>query len=259
MTSLTDRWAASMSFGGAAENTVTTRARALRRLEKDRGDLLTLTRTDLLDWLAVYKHPSTRSTMLSYVRVFYAWCVDEGLLIESPALRLGKVKVPNGAPRPAEESDVVAMLRTAPPRTRMMAQLMVYGGLRCCEVARARPDHVVRRSDRWWLDIPHSKGGHHQAVPLPGWLAEEFRVFLSWDVSPQTVQRDVRRALKAAGSSATPHQLRHYYGTTALRQTQNLAKVQKMMRHASPATTARYTLVTGDELADVAEGLPRIA
>ena len=58
------------------------------------------------------------------------------------------------------------------------------------------------------------------------------------------------KALKAVGSTATPHMLRHY-GTSALQATQNLRKVRQMMRHASP-TTARYTLVTSDELAQAA-------
>lgn len=259
MTSLTDRWAASMSFGGAAENTVSTRLRALRRLERDRGDLLSLTRTDLLDWLAVYSHPSTRSTMLSYVRVFYAWALDEGLLTESPAAKLGKVKVPNGVPRPASHADVVRLLASASPRTRMFALLMLYAGLRCCEVAPARPSDVTWQGDSAWLDIPHSKGGHHQTVPLPAHVAREFEAFPEWRCTAQTVQRDVSKALKAAGSTATPHMLRHYYGTSALQATQNLRKVQQMMRHASPATTARYTLVTSDELAQAAEALPLIA
>ena len=62
-----------------------------------------------------------------------------------------------------------------------------------------------------------------------------------------------------AGSSATPHMLRHYYGTAALSATQNLRQVQEMMRHASPATTARYTAVASDELTRAAESLPQIA
>ena len=142
----------------------------------------------------------------------------------------------------------------------MFALLMAYGGLRCCEVAPAHPDHLSQRSDgHWWLDIPHSKGGHHQSVPLAEWVALEFLAFPPWHVTVQTVQRDVRQAFRDVDSPATPHQLRHYYGTTALHSTQNLAKVQKMMRHVSPATTARYTLVDSDELSAAAESLPRIA
>ena len=260
MTSPTQRWAAHMRFTGAAEGTVITRVRALRRLEREHGDLVNLTRADLIDFLAKYQHASTRSTNLSYVRCFYAWAVDEGIVAENPCLKLPSVKVPSGVPRPAPVEEVRAMLAAAPPRTRLFGLLMAFGGLRCCEVARVRREHLSRSADgRWWLEIPHSKGGHQQAVPLPEWVADEVLAAPGWTVTTQTVQRDVRQAFKAVGSTATPHQLRHYFGTSALNTTGDLRKVQQMMRHASPATTARYTLVASSELSAVAESLPRIA
>ena len=259
MTPLT-KWAAHMRFSGAAPLTIDSRTRALRRLERLHGDLLTLTRDDLTAFLSAYDHASTRSTNLSYLRVFYAWAVDEDLVADNPCRKLSAVKVPSAVPRPAPLADVAAMLGTATPRTRLFALLMTYCGLRCCEVAGVRKAHANRAGDgRWWLEIPHSKGGHSQTVPLPTWVAEELIAAPEWTASVQTVQRDVRAAFRAVGSSATPHQLRHFYGTSALQQTQNLRVVQTMMRHASPATTARYTLVASSETSDAANALPRIA
>ena len=259
MTTLT-QWASHMQFSGAATLTVESRVRALRRLEREYGDLLTLTRDDLTSFLTNYPHASTRSTNLSYVRCFYAWAMDEDLLAENPCRKLAGVKVPSAVPRPAPLADVIAMLGAAPPRTRLFALLMAYCGLRCCEVAGVRKSHLNRAGDgRWWLDIPHSKGGHQQTVPVPAWVADELNAAPEWTSTVQTVQRDTRAAFRAVGSSATPHQLRHFYGTSALQTTQNLRVVQQMMRHASPATTARYTLVASSETSDAAEHLPRIA
>ena len=259
MTALT-QWASHMRFSGAAQNTIDTRLRALRRLKREYGDPLTLTRDDLTAFLSVYEHASTRSTNLSYLRSFYAWAMDEDLITENPTRKISAVKVPSAVPRPAPLSDVVALLETAKPRTRRFALLMAYCGLRCCEVAGVRHQHLNRDgAGRWWLDIPHSKGGHQQTVPVPAWVAEEIMAAPEWACTTQTVQRDTRAAFVAVGSSATPHQLRHFYGTSALQATQNLRIVQQMMRHASPATTARYTLVASSETSDAAEGLPRIA
>lgn len=260
MTPLT-QWAAAMKFGGSAEKTVECRVRALSRLERLSGrPLLELTRADVVAHLAQYSHASTRSTNLSYVRCFFQWAHDEDLIVDNPCRKVGGVKVPRAVPRPAALHDVVAMLNSAKPRTRRFALLMTYAGLRCCEVALVRHDHFRRGGDgAWWLDIPHSKGGHHQSVPVPSWVAEEILAAPEWAVSTETVQRDTRAAFKAVGSPATPHMLRHFYATSALQTTQNLRKVQQMMRHASPATTARYTLVASSELSDAAEGLPRIA
>lgn len=254
------QWASHMKFTGAAPNTVSTRLRALRRLQREYGDPLTLTRDDLTAFLSAYDHASTRSTNLSYLRVFYAWALAEELITDDPTKRLGSVKVPTGVPRPAPLSDVVALLETAPRRTRMFALLMAYCGLRCCEVALVRHEHIAQSADgAWWLAIPHSKGGHSQSVPIPSWVAAEVLGEPEWHCTVQTVQRDTSRAFKHVGSTATPHQLRHFYGTTALQKTQNLRYVQTMMRHASPATTARYTLVQSSEISGVAESLPRIA
>lgn len=260
MTSPIQRWADHMRFTGAASTTIATRTRMMRRLAALHGDPLSLDRSALIAFLAVYDRPSTRSTMLSYLRAFYSWAHGEGLVDADPTLRIPGVKVPTAVPRPAARDDVAAMLRAADPRTRCMALLMVYAGLRCCEVAAFRHEHLAQAADGgWWVEIPHSKGGHRQSVPIPRDIAVEILAGPAWEVGTQTVQKAVREALSGVGSPATPHQLRHYYATTALQSTQNLRKVQHLMRHASPATTARYTLVASSELSDAAEGLPRIA
>ena len=254
-----DGWAAHMRFTGAAESTVVTRSRVLRRLAAEAGEPLTLGKLDIVAWLAPYGTASTRSTVLAYLRAFYAWAHAEELIDTDPTARIPAVKVPSAKPRPANVDDIAAAMGATDERTRNMMRLMAYGGLRCCEVARFLPEHVEHRGDGWWVHIPHSKGGHVQAVPLPAAVAQQLATAEPWDVGAQSVQKRVRKALRDAGSSATPHMLRHYYGTAALSATQNLRQVQEMMRHASPATTARYTAVASDELTRAAESLPQIA
>lgn len=260
MSNLTKEWGAYMAFTGAAPLTVETRTRALRKVERERGDLLTLTTRDVIAYLAAYQKAPTRATLLSYIKCFYAWAVDQGLLEENPTDKIPKIKVPGGEPRPAPVEDIQAMMAKAEPRTRAMALLMMYAGLRSCEVAPFRKEHLRQSADgRWWVDIPRSKGGHHQSVPIPADAAGEILAAPGWDIGPQAVRNAISKAFREVGSPCTGHQLRHYFGTSALQSTQNLRKVQEMMRHASPATTARYTKVTPSELSDAAEGLPRIA
>lgn len=253
-------WAADMEFAGRAPATVECRARALRNLTKEAGDPLTLTKADIVGWLTRRRNPSTRSTLLAYVRAFYQWAAREGLVDTDPTERIAPIKVPAKDPRPADVGDIGAALAKADDRTRSMILLMAYTGLRCCEVAGVRPDHFHQGSDgRWTLEIPRSKGGHQQTVKVPAHVAEAVLAGPSWDVGAQSVQKTVRAAFKAAGSPVTPHQLRHYFGTTMLQMTDNLRIVQEAMRHASPATTARYTKVESSALSDAAESLPRIA
>ena len=259
MTPLT-AWTAHMRFTGAAKNTIAHRTRTLRRFEREHGDLLTRTKADAIAFLSAYESPASRSTMLSYLRSFYGWALAEGLIESDPMEKVPSIKVPAGTARPADHDDVVALLRTASPRTRCMALLMVYAGLRSFEVSQFRPEHLVQLPQGgWWVAITHWKGGKAASVPIPHEYAEEIKAHPAWDVTTQTVQKAVRDALIAVGSTATPHQLRHYYGTSVLRSTQNLRKTQEMLRHASPTSTAIYTKVTDEELTNAAEGLPRIA
>jgi site-specific recombinase XerD len=248
-----------MALGGASPYTVRCRVGALRRLERDGGTpLLEADRMTIAAWLASFSHASTRSTNLSYVRCFYAWAYSEALIHDDPTRRLPKVKVPKAVPRPVPTTELEAMLGLAGARERLWVELMAYAGLRVSEVALCRPEHVWQAVDgAWWLRIPRGKGGHEQQVPLPAWLADEMRKAAPWGVGNQAVYRQVHKLLAAVGSTSTPHALRHWYATAALRQTGNLRTVQQMMRHASPATTARYTLVTSDEVVQAAEGLPR--
>lgn len=254
-----DLWAAEMEFSGKAPATIACRSRALRLLAKEVGDPLTLGKAELVGWLAQRQHPSTRSTLLAYLRSFYQWAQREGLIDDDLTERITPIKVPNADPRPADAEDIQAALRVADSRTRSMILLMAFCGLRSCEVAGVRPEHFHRDAadGRWTLEIPRSKGGHRQTVKVPADVARIVLDGPTWDVSAQTVQKSVREALREADSSATPHQLRHYFATTLLHTTDNLRVVQEAMRHVSPATTARYTRVQSSELSDAVEALPR--
>lgn len=260
-TDLVEQWGSAMRFDGAAALTVRCRTRALRHLRREHGDLSAITREDLVAFLGRYENPSTRSTILSYIRCFYAWATIEEYLAENPTERMRKIKIPRAVPRPAPLNDIKRALGVASSRTRIWMLLMIYCGLRCCEVAPARREHLDLHGDgTWHLLIPRSKGGHRQFVPIPAWLAAEFRDAEPWDVCAQTVQFRVRLAFKEAGSPCTPHQLRHYFGTSALQVAHgDLRKVQELMRHQSPATTARYTQVSSSALSAVSESLPRVA
>jgi site-specific recombinase XerD len=255
-----EQWAAEMEFAGKAPTTIRCRTRMLRLLAKEAGDPLTLGKADLVAWLSKRQNASTRSTLLAYLRSFYQWATREGLVDADPTERIGTIKVGDRDPRPAPVADIAAALAEATPRTRSFILLMAYCGLRSCEVAGVRPEHFHEAADgTWTLEIPRGKGGHQQTARVPGWVAQDVLAGPSWELTAQTVQKSVRDAFREAKSPATPHQLRHYFGTSLLHTTDNLRVVQEAMRHKSPATTARYTRVESSQLAAAVEALPRIA
>lgn len=69
-------------------------------------------------------------------------------------------------------------------------------------------------------------------------------------ISTNTVRRVFDDCLKLAGieQPLTPHALRHTFATRALEVTEDLAVVQDLLGHASPATTRVYTRVSSKRL-----------
>jgi integrase len=119
---------------------------------------------------------------------------------------------------------------------------MAYAGLRGMEVAGTGRQHLTGRR----LYLPATKGGRGAFVTLPTVVADMVRAAEPWDVCTATVRRGVRQALREAGSTASPHALRHTFGTELLRTTGNLRIVQESMRHASITSTAIYTAIADD-------------
>jgi len=69
-------------------------------------------------------------------------------------------------------------------------------------------------------------------------------------ISTNTVRRVFDDCLKLAGieQPLTPHALRHTFATRAVEVTEDLAVVQDLPGHASPATTRVYTRVSSRRL-----------
>lgn len=125
-----------------------------------------------------------------------------------------------------------------------MIMLMSYAGLRCSEVAHLRAEDV--RFDHRLIMVRQGKGGKDETVPLAVELAD---IFVSWPRSGplfpghdgQKVGWRIRRAMRAVGVLARPHDLRHSFGTqVAIRTNGNMVLTARLMRHEYVASTERY-------------------
>lgn len=184
--------------------------------------------------------PETRRSARSTARSFFAWCVDEGIMRESPAGHLLAVRVPPALARPAEDRIIRDALRDADTRLELMIRLAAYCGLRCCEIAR-----VHGRDFDGQMLIVHGKGSKDRQVPV---FDPVLRMALlrchSWlfpgqhgHITPGHVCKLISRGLP---SGVTAHMLRHRYATTAWRGTHDLLAVSMLLGHAKPETTKRY-------------------
>lgn len=149
-------------------------------------------------------------------------------------------------------------------------------GLRASELVEARLGALRRHRGRWVMQV-HGKGARNRLVAVPSQAELALDDYLRarglpalGQVDPalpllastrdacgpigyqalyQTMKRWVREAILASGLSrseqevalrASPHWLRHTFGTRALERKAPLEAVQRQLGHADPRTTMRY-------------------
>lgn len=249
-------WEVSLRVAGSPDTTIGLRTGWARRLARAvevppwevTGDLL-------VAWAGVQVWArDTRRAAYASVRAFYAWGVRAGLVETSPADVLPHVRQSEPAPRPCPEHVLREALGRADAQTAVMIRLAGEAGLRRGEVARVHADDLVRDLLGWSL-VVHGKGDRIRVVPLGEDLARVVseRARGGWllpgaggggHMTPGAVGHKVGRAL----GQYTMHSLRHRFATRAYAGSGDLLAVQRLLGHASPATTQRYVLLDQERL-----------
>ncbi len=146
------------------------------------------------------------------------------------------------------------------PRDNAMIHVLGYGGLRVGELCHATLDDLDL--DRNVLHVRSGKGDKDREVILDErarsaidrYLADRATVGEAsprlFPVGPVTVERVVRSAARSAGIErrVTPHMLRHSLATALLARGCDIRYIQKLLGHASVATTQIYTHVDTNSL-----------
>jgi site-specific recombinase XerD len=181
------------------------------------------------------------------------------------------VRTPRTLPRilqPAQVDALLAALRTH--RDRAMAEAMVLGGLRRCEVLGLRLADLQVAARR--VFIAEGKGGHQRMVPVSGRFFASLAVYLDIErptdtatdrvfvvlkgprrglpLSPAGLDQILDSARSRAGlEQATCHQLRHTCLTRLREAGMALEAVQAQAGHASIESTRIYLHLADDWLA----------
>jgi integrase len=255
--------------------TIDARCRALRRLSASACLPVPLLDADpamLAAWresLAV--SPSTVVGYVSHVRQFYAWAVDEDLIVRNPAARIPVPRLGRRLPRPIGEAELFAVVELAPRRIRPWLVLAAWAGLRAQEIAWLRRECVLDTLRRPVLVIAAdaAKGPSERIVPMSPFVLGELRPHLpaaGWVFprhdggpgpnAPHLVSHLANEFLHECGVTATLHQLRHRFGTQAYEARRDLRAVQELMGHATPQTTAGYAAYSQPSAIDAVNALP---
>ena len=140
------------------------------------------------------------------------------------------------------------------PNERAAAALVVEGnlGLRIGDVLSLRPCDIVRDGDRYRLDITEQKTGKTRTFTVPlviqqyienyclrNGIARTERIF---PISERALQKDLKIVCDYLGYDGIgTHSFRKWYATDIYNSNgHDIALVQKLLQHASAATTQRY-------------------
>lgn len=208
--------------------------------------------------------PGTVSKKLSVIKTFFAWLVDEEILLKNPSSKIKQMKQPKRLPKAVSVTEL-EMLRQAcdTPRERALLEVMYSSGCRLTEVANMLVDKV-----NWATGAINviGKGNKERVVYLNPRALFYLEIYLKErkendDDCPylfttvrrpyrkmgnKTIQDEVAKIKKRSGvdKNVHPHTLRHTMATLAMENGIELGDLQQLLGHENPSTTLRYAAVS---------------
>jgi len=264
---------------GLADNSLAAYARDLAKLqawaEKNRFDLLTLTRNELREWLIDLGRSklseNSKRRLISSMRGFYKFLMTDGHITANPADDLVSPQKGFYLPKFLNQSEIETLLSQPDVSTeiglrdRAILELMYASGLRVSEAA----DMKLKDLD---LDLgvltTTGKGSKTRRVPIGTSAVEWAKSYLAVrrqkenievdNVFVTTLGRPINRQIiyelikRYAGQcgleGVSPHTLRHSFATHLVQNSADIRSVQQMLGHADISTTQIYTHMTDAHL-----------
>ncbi|HEY8281365.1 MAG TPA: site-specific tyrosine recombinase XerD [Leifsonia sp.] len=220
---------------------------------------------------------SSLARMLSTVRGFHRFLLEEGLVGADVAHEIRPPKLSSRLPKAISVDQVNALLAAtdgdepAQLRDKALLELLYATGARVSEAVNLNVDHVI---DAEVVRLT-GKGSKQRMVPLGSYARAAIDAYLvrarpmlssrgratpalflgmrGARLSRQSAWLIIRAAAERAQLDAeiSPHTLRHSFATHLLAGGADVRVVQELLGHSSVATTQIYTLVTADTLRDV--------
>jgi integrase len=252
-----DEFIAAQRADGYSSNTIGARVRCVRAIAKSaliRAEELTV--DHVLSYFGARSlKPWSRRTYLNHLQAFGKWLgVDLVTGIRKPP-------APRSTPNPLPEEHLVQLTARTEGSQRAWVLLGAFCGLRAHETAKLKREDISVLQEGEVVLRVQGKGGRTDIVPVPPVVVRELDFSDSgrfWgDVSPERVSRAIAGIAAKHGIRMRYHQLRHRFGTAVYRASgRDLLLTQRLMRHASPATTAGYAAVADDQIHLVVGALP---
>lgn len=212
---------------------------------------------------------ATAGRFWSTVRSFHRWLVHRGLLEHSPfdAVKAPRRRHQVGVESPSDNIVGALVASCETPRESAVIALLL-NGLRASEVTDLTGDSIIFEPGVGHVLRVLGKGNKERFVPLNDESVDALTQYIiesEWLVpntdgsklTYDTVNNIVDTVAKRAGVRVTPHQLRHHYATRLVRAGANVFALQRLLGHATVATTQRYVSMDLSDIAEAARLDPR--
>lgn len=207
---------------------------------------------------------STIGKKLSVIKSFFAWLVDEEILLKNPATRIKQVKQPNRLPKALSAMEL-EMLREESYsfRERALVEVMYSTGCRLSEVSNMRRStidwsngsiKVIGKGDKERIVYLNPKAVFHLERYLEDCAENEndCDFIFTTERRPyrQMQNKTIQDAIDKIASrtniekNVTPHVFRHTFATLAIENGIELGDLQQLLGHSNPSTTLRYVSVS---------------
>ncbi len=208
----------------------------------------------------------SQARVLSSLRSFFSWCIEEGEVESDPCARIDMPKLGKYIPSVLSVEEVTRIIESVTPegekgkRDRAILEVLYGCGLRVSEAA------SLRISGIWFKEGFVSivgKGDKQRLVPLGETASDAIKAYLEERPAPAdrsfsdvlflnhrgrplsrvSIFKLVKTQAMAAGidKEISPHTFRHCFATHLIENGADLRLVQEMLGHASILTTEIYT------------------
>jgi tyrosine recombinase XerD len=244
-------------------------------VEKNKFDLITLTRQDLREWLIdlgrTELSDNSKRRLISSLRGFYKFLMIDGHLTKSPAENLDVPKKGLYLPKFLNQAEI-EMLLAAPDisnetglRDRAILELMYACGLRVSEAVNLQMHNIDLDAG---IVTCTGKGSKTRRVPVGKSAVEWVKSYLVLRRKKENIEignlfvtllgRPINRQMiyefikvyaeKCGLEDVSPHTLRHSFATHLVQNSADIRSVQQMLGHADISTTQIYTHMTDAHL-----------
>lgn len=245
---------------GLSTTTIRMRKAYLNKVSKEIG-ILDATRDSIAAWL---DRPSlqdqSRATLRTTLHGFYAWAVEEELMVRNPVLKVPKFKAHKGQPHPIPQGELTLAIEKADPDMKCWLLLGSRMAMRVGEISQVRREDIDFEANT--LHIIHGKGGKERQIPLTSDVRQAMESITLpvsgalWpSQTPQRLSKATNAYLHGLGIKSVFHATRHRALTDIYRASHDIILTQRIAGHSSPAVTGIYADADMSKAAGIMESI----